>query len=377
MIPRESKVDYLEAERLAPALIKEESDPIKFLRVEDYNPWKSARRLVLYWEYRKALFGNRYLLAMNDTGAGALNDEDIVLLKKGWLAYAVPHEPNQHRFILINQERDSGYSLECHLRVSFFVLSTASDITAQKVGCSVIRLITEQPPAMTVPRFNIAKRAFAMMKDAMPVRLVRVFLLDLQTNDIGRLTTFCMNRVSSMLVSLLNTEMPFRVPLPNSLSAAQELGAMGVPSDVLPPNHGGSWTYDQLFDWKHIVETEDDIGRMIKIPWITIDSHSSSKDKTKVNALYARRAYHKRKVKTSEDEQKAKDLRIENERLKKENAFLESLLQQAADVVALLGDDLVDFDVPSVNYHQMHFSLYDAPENFQPFTAGQYNPPYL
>ena len=372
MLPVESKKDYLEALRLAPALMKAESDPIKFLRVEDYNPWTSAKRLVMYWQYRKSLFGTRYLLPMkDDTGAGALNQNDIALLQSGWVSYVIPRESQDGRFALINQERDVGYSLECRLRVSFYLYSVASDIPAQTIGVSVIRLLTDNPPSMSVPRFQVAQKSFTMTKEAMPVRLRTVVLLDLQTNDIGKLATFCMNRVSSMLGSLLQKQMPFRVTVRAAAEAAHDLRQMGIPSDVLPVNHGGTWTHDRLFEWKQVVQEEDDIGRLLKVPWIADSSHHNNNDnnpqgdKTKeVNALYAKRAYHKRKIKASEDTEEAKRLKVENERLKQENALLESLLQQAADVVALAGDDLPDFEVSDAQQQMQHPLWYAYDSDF-------------
>lgn len=55
MIPEEAKRDYVEALRLAPLLIKAESNPILFLRCEDFNPWTAAQRLVLHWYVEFAL----------------------------------------------------------------------------------------------------------------------------------------------------------------------------------------------------------------------------------------------------------------------------------------------------------------------------------
>ena len=49
IIPSEKKKDFLHAMRCAPHLIQTESHPIKFLRCEEFNPWRAARRLVLYW----------------------------------------------------------------------------------------------------------------------------------------------------------------------------------------------------------------------------------------------------------------------------------------------------------------------------------------
>ena len=102
MIPAENKKEYLEVLRLAPTLIKTESHPVKFLRSEEWNPWKSARSLVRYWEYRKTWFKKRWLLPMNDSGAGALDENDIALLRSGWLTYVIPSDPKKCRLLLVD-----------------------------------------------------------------------------------------------------------------------------------------------------------------------------------------------------------------------------------------------------------------------------------
>jgi hypothetical protein len=58
VIPEPDKVEYMEAKAINPAIVELESNPALFLRVENYNPWAAARRLVAYWKERKATFGD-------------------------------------------------------------------------------------------------------------------------------------------------------------------------------------------------------------------------------------------------------------------------------------------------------------------------------
>ena len=63
---------------------------------------------------------------------------------------------------------------------------------------------------------------------------------------------------------------------------------------------------------------------------------------------YARRAYHKRKLKVSEKKDEVKRLYADNERLKEENVLLESLMLQATDILTLVQEDepvLPDFEI--------------------------------
>jgi len=80
------KVDYMTAIHVAPELALQESDPSRFLSFHDYNAEKAAQCIVQYWKQRRALFGDRAFLPTTLTGNGALNAEDIQLLKCGNVA---------------------------------------------------------------------------------------------------------------------------------------------------------------------------------------------------------------------------------------------------------------------------------------------------
>jgi len=73
----DDKSEYEEALRIAPHLVEQESAPIRFLRCERFNPEKAAKRLVKYWEVRKALFEDMAFLPMRLDGA-LQNDIDTM-----------------------------------------------------------------------------------------------------------------------------------------------------------------------------------------------------------------------------------------------------------------------------------------------------------
>lgn len=84
-LPQEMKAALVEAVRKCPDLVATESDPILFLRREEFNVWAAAFRLALYWKMRKECFGERAFLAITVTdGTCALSAEDISLLRTGF-----------------------------------------------------------------------------------------------------------------------------------------------------------------------------------------------------------------------------------------------------------------------------------------------------
>ena len=344
MIPVEEKRDYLEALRVAPNLIKQESDPVKFLRAEDLNPWTSAMSFVKYWRYRKHLFQNRWLLPLNHSGAGALDKDDIKLLSTGWMAFASPKDSNRGRFLLVDHGKSDNHNHQSRRRVAFYLCSAASDIPAQTIGLTVVRLIpAKSEEAFTASRFSTAKAIYNMMKEALPIRFRHVCLLKLEGSEKGQMLSVFLGRViSSVLFEVLGRETQYAVSIPHASHAAKKLKDFDVPPSALPHSHGGTWSYDQMFEWRRVVEKEQDIGKLATIPWISqkarpVLSESSVRE---TKALYARRAYEKQKLKREAQQEEVKRLRVENERLREDNERLDSLLEKAKDVAELFKLDL-------------------------------------
>jgi len=288
----DDKKEYLEALRLAPLLVQTESNPVKFLRADDFNPWKGARRLVLYWKYRRKYFPKgRWLLSLHDdSGAGALDENDVQLLRSGWLAMAAPKESKYGRFLLINHGRYPTQGTESRIRVCFYLGSAASDTPAQaEPGLMAIRLVPTAEPGgeeveLTSRRFGNAQIMYKMAVEALPVRFRGVMILSLEEYNTSKIMNLGFRQISSLLSVLLNTQRPSIVSISNISEAADKLLPFGVPPEVMPESHGGTFTYDKIFEWKRGTSETDNAANCVKIPRI---SPSEDKDK-EVNALVRR-----------------------------------------------------------------------------------------
>lgn len=65
---------------LCPELVECESNPSMFLRYENYNPQKAAKRFASYWNFRVDLFGNeKAFLPMTTSEGGALHEDEELL----------------------------------------------------------------------------------------------------------------------------------------------------------------------------------------------------------------------------------------------------------------------------------------------------------
>jgi hypothetical protein len=174
-IPDEEKAAYLEAVETAHQVIEDESNPVWFIRFEQCNFWAAARRLVTYWKERKALFGDRAFRPLKLlTGAGALNEADITVLRFCWLAM-LPND-NEGRSVLyfdrsrILSHENNELIFESKCRVSFFWLSILSEnIASQSDGFVFIIRICSKIAGHVYLRG--AKTFFHLIRNAMPTRI--------------------------------------------------------------------------------------------------------------------------------------------------------------------------------------------------------------
>jgi hypothetical protein len=101
-VPAAEKAAYFEAVEKAPGLVLEETDPIDFLRIVEFNAWDAVKRLSNYWKWKKKLFADRWLLPIHDiSGLGALDAKDLNLL---WTGYIVnlPHDDEGNSVVIFD-----------------------------------------------------------------------------------------------------------------------------------------------------------------------------------------------------------------------------------------------------------------------------------
>ena len=64
-VDKSAKQEFEEAREIVPELVAEETKFMDFLRTENMDPLKAAKRVAAYWKVRKILFQERWLLPMN------------------------------------------------------------------------------------------------------------------------------------------------------------------------------------------------------------------------------------------------------------------------------------------------------------------------
>lgn len=162
LIPAAKKAAFLRAMREVPALVEAESNPIWFLKLDNFNHWKAAERLVQHWSEREALFGERVHLPLTQTGNGALTTDDVMSLHTG--SYSVlPKTPSGQSVFFVDRGRAlANATPEARLRAAFYVLASLSkEENSQSDGILALSLLVS--PRVAGLDHGYAHRIYRLM----------------------------------------------------------------------------------------------------------------------------------------------------------------------------------------------------------------------
>ena len=176
-IPAADKRSYDVAVQRCPRLIEWESPPERYLRFDNYDAKAAALRLVDYWQARLELYGpERAYMPLTLSGTGALNEEDLAVLKTG-IYMVLPDDSFGRPVIFQDKARLTTPEVmdqDRVMRCLFYVLSIVSErenivetgMTMLNVTCDKIR-----KSALDVPMLQKAASLFAIRK-VIPLRMV-------------------------------------------------------------------------------------------------------------------------------------------------------------------------------------------------------------
>lgn len=368
-IPEEDKKEYLEAKRLIPKIVEIESDPARFLRTENGNPWNAAYRLIMYWKYRKEVFGNeRWLLPMNMSGHGAMSPGDVELMKKDVIVTQKWPDKAVVTYIDLSPapEQDSMFIS----RALYYMVTVTGDAETETSGVYVIKAIS---PELFLRR-RTKGRNWEIIRKALPVRVRQVFLL-------GRRTSHMTDTLIRFSVGMMKIVSEFFLGSPpeyisdlNVQEALETMTSYGIPHQCIPCFLGGGW------DMRGIpIDPGTDLapsplpsasGSTDALCPVSSNNESDAKPKRKRgrppkdtsivctddlreecdgyeeftkkrNALYSRRLYRKKRQEQDELQRKVQMLSDENLRLKREGGRLEGLIADAKLQIAFADDDII------------------------------------
>jgi len=125
-----------QAREIVPELVARETSFVDFLRTESHDPVRAARRLAKYWKARKICFAERWLLPLNQTGAGALSMDDVELLRTGSRVFI--QRPGQGFLAVVDESRLPRSTGTFLFRLMFYAARLHNDEVTQRDGATFI-----------------------------------------------------------------------------------------------------------------------------------------------------------------------------------------------------------------------------------------------
>lgn len=350
--------EYTEALEVVPHLVHNETDRLKFLRADDFDATRAARRLAMYWKYRKVVFGKRWLLPMVQTGAGALAGEAIELLRKGFITLLSDPDADDP-VILIDATRRSGPTADHTVAsIAFYFATTVADERFQTKGVTLFYLIAERA------HWNMSPNPTGYWKvvhEAMPMRIKKILMVPYHDPGKQHLLDYLSFQTSRLVESRAqrSSEIVAADSLPGTIQALER---MGISQTILPQCLGGSFDDMHVHNWiRSRISLEDAMSAASPIlnqihaprgssaviikrkkpcssdPDEPHDEESKKDYIRQRNALYSRRKYHKEKLEKISLEEQIKSLTQRNTEFRRVNEHLTGLINQAnAAVLSLL-----------------------------------------
>jgi len=347
------KAAYLEALEKSPDLVAAESRVDRFLRREKSNVIAAANLQARYWKDRKAFFGERAFLPLDDlTGNGALTTDDIDALSRGFMV-RIPDDSAGRPSLLIDISRGGNPEVSGLARIHclFYWLSIqiAQNPKAQTEGFNMIRVVSET----TLDR-NIIMKLINIIQTSIPVKIYSSHI--------------CVLPPAGARKQHLEILMPILVEITSAIKATRnkihttedrqeilrELEADGIPQSTLPKLLGGSWSYETFDTWFDLqrkgtnmelvcaaaVASEGEKMAAIDDSLVEASRFARAEErkerKRQLDVIYARKRREREKEDTESLQEQCYRLNQANVALKEQGEKLERLLGEARRMVEVL-----------------------------------------
>ena len=237
------KREYLEALELVPHLVQIETPKSKFLRTENNNPWSAARRLCLYWKYRKDIMSaDRWLRPMNQTGRGALGMAEVTLLRRGIYNYTCTDEAGP--VVIVDGCKNFGMSAEPIGRILFYLGTIVDDVAIQTTGITVVYATTSADTTSHIdPRFGV------VIGEGLPVKVRRFVVVQNYEPYKGSLIQFFAERRKLQVEVNYKKECDLIASDRSQMDLLMRVEQAGLPWQGLPTSCGGHFDDSVLCEW--------------------------------------------------------------------------------------------------------------------------------
>ncbi|KAL7556102.1 hypothetical protein ACA910_008071 [Epithemia clementina (nom. ined.)] len=373
VIPEQKRRAYDEAQKKCPHLVEKESNPERFLRALGFDPFVAAQQICVYWEKRFEIFQDRAFLPMDQTGYGAISEDILEAMKCGAIAILPPDSKN--RPILYCDRSRFCNRCKCEetrLRIMFYTLHVLfeSDL-ASGDGYVILNTMdtSSHDNKHNTPGRNILR---LFQSGAFPLKLRAFHLLVFKKRSlIEGPVPIWLNLLARWKFISLRTVVFFAESKEASLRNLKQYHLM---EENIPRELGGTLDYDKYFkrwpemcfnngfEWtkeklnrpkvadvtevdiedqedeetkdEDLPELDDDGGALesLAVAATQVRNEEVKARKRRLDVLYQRKKRKQRKLEFSGMAKEAESLKRNNAALKKEHAFLESLVNRAANI---------------------------------------------
>jgi hypothetical protein len=342
---RSARSFYQMALRRAPNLVDKESPMDMFLRFTRENDRSRAlESLEQYWTTRESLFGDRAFSPMNQTGEGALTQNDGKLLAEG--------------FIVLLQSDNAKRSVAC-ISLSKLPVNDLQIASLQRVIFYMGSVLCENPLTQsdgcvlllhchTHPRPGaVFHEIFRILLTALPIHVHSVHLLGAPA--------FCGRQLFKSLadetISVLNLHTKAQTVshyCESESFLACQLERYGLVPTSLPECFGGKWSYNCLSDWidarirfewglptrKELHHGAAPVPQHTVAPLSRCSQEEKQERTRRLHMLHSRRRRGRMRVEVDVLEVQVEELIQEQVRLRETNVFLEAQMSSARRIIA-------------------------------------------
>ena len=246
LIPFHEKESYLEARRVAPKIVLEESNPSRFLDFCQGNQAAAARALVNYWKRRTAVYGERAFRPLSCIpGESALSDETIELITSGHIAF-LPDDSEGSPVVCWDPSRLLTLAYRPRVESGFYFAQIASEArNAFRKGWVVLIMLSSSD------HFDhIAIENFTRVLSTMPVRTKAWHFINCipKWKKDDEYESFVQHVTHLFRNILCHEKFYFHAPS-EKLELTASLQQHGLPLSGLPKCVGGSWSYKNTEVW--------------------------------------------------------------------------------------------------------------------------------
>jgi hypothetical protein len=244
-LPHEMRREYDDAIRDAPHIVQNESKFSDFLRVEGNDPVRAATRLARYWKERKKLFGDRWLLPLNQTGTGALSETDIAVLRSGYLQ--ILPRPSGGILALFDESKLTRPVGDSKLRIIFYFSSLFHDHSIR--GKTIVHVVNSNERKFS--DLQLEKSEWRVRQSIMPGSgAVRPRIFVAQAYEEGKKELLDFLTYKTRQVEQFKSHMPVQTLIGNSSGhILRLLQQQGIEKHLLPPCLGGNYDMTRFNNW--------------------------------------------------------------------------------------------------------------------------------